>query len=88
MREAAAEQYPACRAPDRIDVRKLRRTPNLSQEGFAIKFGFNVSTLRKWEQGSRHPLGTARVLLAVIAHAPEIVDEALAATPPPRSIRI
>jgi putative transcriptional regulator len=59
-------------------VRDLRRRARLTQRQFAAKLGVPVDTIRNWEQGKRLPRGPARALLAVIAHAPEIVFAALA----------
>jgi putative transcriptional regulator len=64
--------------PDNIDVKKLREGLDMSQPEFALRFGFNLGTLRQWEQGRRYPDGAARVLLTVITHRPEAVREALA----------
>lgn len=60
-----------------VDVREVRRHFGLSQAAFAAKFGFQPATLRNWEQGRTRPDGPARVLLAVIAHHPEAVKDAL-----------
>ena len=62
-----------------FDVKKLRAGLQMSQPEFAIRFGFNLGTLRQWEQGRCRPDEAARALLAVISHAPETVREALAA---------
>ena len=62
-----------------IDVRDLRRSLGLSRPKFASQFGFNVSTVRQWEEGRRSPDAAGRALLAVIKIAPEIVREAVAA---------
>jgi putative transcriptional regulator len=64
-------------------VRELRRRSRLTQQEFAARLGVPVETIRNWEQGKRMPRGPARALLAVIAHAPEMVFAALAtgATP-------
>jgi putative transcriptional regulator len=59
------------------DVRAVRRKLHLSQSQFAAKFGFHTATLKNWEQGRTKPDGPARVLLAVIAHHPEAVEDAL-----------
>ena len=59
-------------------VRDLRRRAHLTQQQFAAKLGVPVETIRNWEQGKRAPRGPARALLAVIAHAPETVFDALA----------
>ena len=62
-------------------VRDLRRRACLTQLEFAAKLGVPVETIRNWEQGKRAPRGPARALLAVIAHSPETVFEALATEP-------
>ena len=58
-------------------VRDLRRRACLTQMEFANRLGVPVETIRNWEQGKRMPRGPARALLAVIAHAPEMVFSAL-----------
>ncbi len=62
-----------------VDVRAARKKLGLSQDKFAAAFKISASTLRKWEQGSRHPQGPAQVLLAVIDKEPEAVKRALGA---------
>jgi putative transcriptional regulator len=64
------------RAPA-IDVRSLRQKLGLSQSQFSTRFGFTAATVRNWEQGRTQPDGPARILLAVIAHHPEAVEDAL-----------
>jgi putative transcriptional regulator len=61
-------------------VRDLRRRACMTQMEFAAKLGVPVETIRNWEQGKRAPRGPARALLAVIAHAPDTVFQALAKT--------
>jgi putative transcriptional regulator len=61
----------------KTDVRAVRRKLRLSQSQFAARFGFQPATLKNWEQGRTRPDGPARVLLAVIAHHPEAVEDAL-----------
>ncbi len=58
-------------------VRDLRRRACLTQMEFAARLGVPVETIRNWEQGKRTPRGPARALLAVIAHAPDMVFAAL-----------
>ena len=60
------------------EVRDLRRRAQLTQQEFAARLGVPVETIRNWEQGKRAPRGPARALLAVIAHAPDMVFAALA----------
>lgn len=64
--------------PDQIDVKAIREELGLSQAEFAIRFGFNLSSLRNWEQGRRFPDGPARTLLKVIHADPNAVSKALA----------
>ena len=61
-----------------LAVRDLRRRACLTQMEFAAKLGVPVETIRNWEQGKRAPRRPARALLAVIAHAPDTVFQALA----------
>jgi putative transcriptional regulator len=61
-----------------IDVRQVRKSLNLTQTGFSLKYGFPIATLRNWEQGRREPELPAKILLAVIAKRPDVVEEVLA----------
>jgi putative transcriptional regulator len=63
--------------PEQVDVRAIRERVRLSQEGFALRFGFSAAAVRDWEQGRRRPDQAARVLLLIIKHDPEAVDRAL-----------
>jgi putative transcriptional regulator len=65
--------------PDSIDVRAIRQKLNLTQQQFAMQFGFSLATVRNWEQGTRVPPGSQRVLLTVIDRQPEAVKAALRA---------
>ncbi len=76
--EADASKF-RVHVPKEIDVRALRAKLGMSQSDFADRFGFNVSAVREWEQKRRHPDRSARVLLTVINHSPDVVDEALKA---------
>ena len=60
-----------------VDVRSVRQKLGLSQARFAVRFGITPATIRNWEQGRTQPDGPARVLMTVIAHHPEAVDDAL-----------
>ena len=64
--------------PTDIDVRAIRERLDLSQEEFAMLFGFSLGTLRHWEQGRRYPDGAARTFLMVIDRDPDAVRKALA----------
>lgn len=65
--------------PNAVDVRAIRRRLNMSQQEFAMCFGFVLGTLRNWEQGRRTPRGPERVLLTLIDRIPDQVQEALRA---------
>jgi len=61
------------------DVKLIRKRLGMTQIEFASRFEFPIGTLRSWEQRKRSPTGSARVLLMVIAQAPEVVCATLAA---------
>ena len=61
----------------RPNVRAVRRRLQMSQAEFAAAFGFNVATLRDWEQGRSVPDQAIRSYLRVIATQPEVVKKAL-----------
>ena len=69
--------YVDVKRPTPINVRAVRKKIGLSQSKFAERFGFTAATIRNWEQGRTQPDGPARVLLAVIEHHPEAVEDAL-----------
>jgi putative transcriptional regulator len=63
--------------PPEIDVKAIRGRLGLTQQEFAIRFGFSINTLRHWEQGRRVPDGPARSYLRVIDREPEAAQRAL-----------
>jgi putative transcriptional regulator len=83
LREAAAhargDKVPGLRLhiPRDVDVGAIRRRTGLSQAAFSQRIGVSTGTLRNWEQGRRSPEGPARVLLALIARNPSIVEDTL-----------
>jgi DNA-binding transcriptional regulator YiaG len=64
--------------PRAVDVRQLRERLGLSQEQFALRFGFDVAAVRNWEYGRREPDTAAKSYLSVIDRDPAMVEEALA----------
>ncbi|MGD0734335.1 MAG: hypothetical protein ABR976_04270 [Terracidiphilus sp.] len=52
--------------PPEIDVRAIRSRLGLTLQEFADRFGFNIETLRHWEQGRLVPVGPERAFLTVI----------------------
>ncbi len=65
--------------PEEIDTKAIRKRLKMTQQEFANSFGFDVWTLRQWEQGRRVPTGPARAYLQVIRKNPDAVREALSA---------
>jgi len=63
--------------PAEIDVKAIRGRLGLTQQEFADRFGFNIETLRHWEQGRLVPVGHLRAYLTVIGREPEAVQRAL-----------
>jgi len=59
------------------DVKAIRARTGLSQADFARSIGVKKATLLNWEQERRVPDGPARVLLALIAKEPGIVQRVL-----------
>lgn len=65
------------RADVAAHVPEIRKKTAMTQEEFAETFGFSLSTLRKWEQGSRVPTGAAMALLTIIDRNPDAALDAL-----------
>lgn len=78
---AGGEEVPGLKVHvvEPIDVAAIRARTQLSQVAFARKIGVSPGALRNWEQKRRRPDGPARVLLAMLARNPRIVEETLAA---------
>lgn len=70
-----------------VDVPALCDRLGLSQSQFAAAFGFSVGAVRNWEQGRRLRDTSARILLNVIAHDPELVSAIAAGKPLPEEAR-
>jgi putative transcriptional regulator len=71
--------------PDEIDVKAIRTRLKLSRQQFADRFGFSSRTLQHWEQGDRHPHGSARVLLLLLQREPSTIEEILRNRRKPRA---
>jgi putative transcriptional regulator len=63
--------------PPEIDVKAIRGRLGMTQQEFAVAFGFSVNTVRHWEQGRRVPEGPTRAYLLVIDREPKAVQKAL-----------
>lgn len=64
--------------PKKINVRAMRRKLGMTQESFAVRYGFTLPRVRDWEQGRSEPDGAVRAYLKVIEKEPEAVERALA----------
>jgi putative transcriptional regulator len=51
----------------------------LTQVEFARKYGFNLSSVRNWEQHRRYPVGACQNLLKLIDRIPDQVERVLCA---------
>jgi len=49
------------------DIKKIRKRINVSQPVFAKLLNTSSETVKKWEQGERHPTGTSLKLLNLVA---------------------
>jgi DNA-binding transcriptional regulator YiaG len=63
--EAGLEPEPL-RDLSAAEIKELREGFNLSQAAFARLLGTGVGAVRQWEQGGRHPAGTALKLLNLL----------------------
>ena len=64
--------------PRKINVRAMRHKLGMTQEVFALRYGFTLSRVWDWEQGISAPDGGIRAYLKVIEREPEAVERALA----------
>jgi putative transcriptional regulator len=55
------------------NVKFIRNNMGFSQSKFAELIGVSKRTLQNWEQGRRHPTGSAKVLLKLVHSDPEMV---------------
>lgn len=62
-------------------ISTLRRSLGLTQPQFAAALGIPMSTLSKWETGTRSPSGAAATLLRLLEQHPHLVQETLLAPP-------
>lgn len=57
------------------EIKAIRKKVAKSPKEFERRFGIPASTLNNWEQGRRKPDPASRLLLRVIAAAPETVEK-------------
>ena len=75
--EATNTRERRIKVEDSVNVREIRKKLSLTKHEFALQFGFSVAAVRHWEQGSRVPEMSARVLLTLIDRDPSYVRRAL-----------
>jgi putative transcriptional regulator len=56
-------------------IKAIRKKVAKTARAFETRFGIPAATISNWEQGRREPDVTARLLLRVIEHAPELVEQ-------------
>jgi len=60
-----------------FDVKHIRKNLNMTQKQFADSYGFNLETLRKWEQGAHTPEQAVQAYLACIIKRPKLISKLL-----------
>lgn len=61
----------------KINIKKLRKALGLTQKEFAETYGFNLETLRKWEQGLYTPDQGVTSYLSCISKKPDAIKKIL-----------
>jgi putative transcriptional regulator len=56
------------------DVLEIRKRINLSQSVFAKMLNVSSSSVRQWEQGTRTPTGSTKILLELLKKNPNILN--------------
>ena len=67
--------------PPAVDLKSLRERLGLSPEQFAMRYGFELATLKAWEAAPVTIDTAIRSYLRAIANEPRQVEEAYAPTP-------
>lgn len=65
---------------DDVDIKAIRQKSGLSQNEFALLYGFNPRTLQQWEQGRNQPDQALRAYLTLIGRDPTGVARTLRST--------
>ncbi len=56
-------------------IKKVRSRVKLSQTVFAKVLNVSPSSVRQWEQGTRKPTGSTKVLLNLLSKKPELIEQ-------------
>ena len=57
------------------EVKRIRKSVNMSQSLFANYIGVSVKTLEAWESGTNHPSGAASRLLNMMEMDKELIEK-------------
>ncbi|MGR3176949.1 MAG: helix-turn-helix domain-containing protein [Candidatus Anammoxibacter sp.] len=61
------------------EIKRIRARVKLSQSVFAKVLNVSASTVRQWEQGTRVPTGSTKVLLDLLKKEPHLLDYRISA---------
>ena len=67
MREYEAIKAPKIKKLKSTEIKRIRINAKVSQVVFAKLLNISPETIRKWEQGDRHPTGASLKLLNLVA---------------------
>ena len=67
MREYEALKTPKVKALKAKEIKRIRVKEKVSQPVFAKLLNISPETIKKWEQGDRHPVGASLKLLNLVA---------------------
>lgn len=59
---------------DSAKIKFIRQKTHVSQSVFAKLLNVSPSSIRQWEQGTRKPTGSTKVLLEVLEKVPHVLD--------------
>ena len=64
-----------------IHIKSIRKTLGLSQSQFAKTYGFNLDTLKKWEQGAHSPDQAVVSYISCIFKKPKMIANIIKSQP-------
>ena len=67
MREYEALKAPEVKPLKANEIKRIRMNAKVSQVVFAKLLNISPETIRKWEQGDRHPTGASLKLLNLVS---------------------
>lgn len=73
MKEAVEDPKSMTVYRNGIDIKLIRKTLDMSQSQFAKTYGFNLDTLKKWEQGAHSPDQAVLSYLSCIFKKPKLM---------------